>query len=181
MVDPLRYYDLEAYLLNDVRLRFHAHGFLGAFDFFSIVIWKANRAKTHVARRLLNRDPKHRVTLEPIVRDLTRSLHRARSDEERMRVLLQDWGFALPMASAILAILWPDAFTVYDVRVCDQLGRFGQLVNRTKFESGWEGYRAYREAVRSAVPGLLALRDADRYLWAKSARDQMLGDSLAGC
>jgi len=44
MIDPVRYYDLERYLLDDVRTRYASEGSLGAFDFFSIVIWKANRA-----------------------------------------------------------------------------------------------------------------------------------------
>lgn len=52
-LDYLRYYDLEAYLFEDVRKRFQKEGVLSAFDFFSIVIWKANRAKSKVAHRLL--------------------------------------------------------------------------------------------------------------------------------
>ncbi len=39
-MDYLKYYDLEAYLFDDLRKRFHEDGSLGAFDFFSIVIWK---------------------------------------------------------------------------------------------------------------------------------------------
>ena len=38
-----------------------------------------------------------------------------------MRILIEDWAFRLPMASAILTVLYPDSFTVYDIRVCSEL------------------------------------------------------------
>lgn len=176
MIDPLRFYDLETFLLEDVRERFHSSGSIGAFDFFSIVMWKANRAKTHIARKLLKLDPERQSGLEPIVRGLTSQLHRAPDSESRMRLLIDRWRFSLPMASAILAILWPDEFTVYDKRVCKQLGRFEKLANRTKFESVWPEYLNYRQAVHDSVPGDLSLRDKDRFLWAKSVVDQLQSD-----
>lgn len=77
MIDPNRYYDLESYLLGEVRSRFASEGSLGAFDFFSIVIWKANRAKSKIAELLRRKDRNKREALEPIVRDLTSSLHAA--------------------------------------------------------------------------------------------------------
>ena len=40
MIDPLRFYDLETFLLQDVRQRFHSAGSIDAFDFFAIVVWK---------------------------------------------------------------------------------------------------------------------------------------------
>ena len=36
-LDYLEFYDLEEYLLSEVRRRFHANGSLSAFDFFLIV------------------------------------------------------------------------------------------------------------------------------------------------
>lgn len=176
MADPIRYYDLERYLLEDVRPRFQSEHSLGAFDFFSIVIWKANRAKSLIARRLLRHDRLHRTALEPIVRDLTLSLYQAANPEERLRLLLRDWGLALPMASAILTILWPNEFSVYDVRVCDRLKRFRELANRTDFATIWSGYRDYLEAVKAATPGNLSFRDIDRYLWGISVAEQLRGD-----
>jgi len=85
MVDYLRYYDLETYLFEDVHRRFHAAGSLSAFDFFSIIIWKANRAKSNVARRLLARAPNKTADLDEIVAGLTRSLFEAPSHRPRRR------------------------------------------------------------------------------------------------
>ena len=78
------------------------------------------------------------------------------------------WGFLLPMASAILAILYPKEFTVYDRRVCECLAGFHDLANRSAFDVVWEGYCRFLEAVDDATPDGLSLRDKDRWLWGKS-------------
>ena len=179
-LDFLRYYDLERYLWEDVHQRFHQEGSIGAFDFFSIVIWKANRAKSHTAKRLLRTDPAGRSELEPIVRDLSRNLYGARDAKERLRILMIDWGFYLPMASSILSVFWPDEFSVYDVRVSDQLGRFQKLGNKTDFQAIWSGYHQYLEAVRRAAPSGLSLRDVDRFLWGRSVWQQLAQDVERG-
>ncbi len=180
MVDPTRYYDLERYLFDDVRPRFASEGSLGAFDFFSMVIWKANRAKSKIAQLLRRKDPDKRQALEPIVRDLTRSLHAALDDEARLKLLMATWGFGLPMATAILTVLWPENFTAYDVRVCEQLEHFADLKNKTNFRQIWRGYCEYRQAVSAAVPGSQSLRDKDRYLWARSTALQLERDIARG-
>jgi len=176
MVDGLRYYDLEAYLFEDVHSRFQTEGSLSAFDFFSIVIWKANRAKPRVAKRLLARAPEKGTDLDAIVRNLTKSLFDAQTHRERLRILLEDWGFLLPMASAVLTVLWPDFFTVYDVRACEQLDGHHELANWSRFDRIWAGYEQFRDAVRAAGPDGLALRDKDRYLWGRSSALQLEED-----
>lgn len=50
-MDYRAFYHLESYLFNTVRIRFLENGFLDAFDFFCIVIWKANRSKSKIARK----------------------------------------------------------------------------------------------------------------------------------
>jgi len=175
-LDFLEYYDLENYLFENVRQRFHREGSLGAFDFFSIVVWKANRSKSKIARRLLQHDTEKREELDPIARDLTRSLHAAVEPKERLRILIQNWGFKLPMATAILSVLWPDVFSVYDIRVCDQLTRFHKLVNVTTFDTLWNGYQEYLNALKTSVPPQLRLRDQDRFLWGKSVAEQLERD-----
>jgi hypothetical protein len=174
-MDYLDYYDLESYLLNTVRDRFQEQGRLNAFDFFSIVIWKANRAKTHVAKRLLGHGQGFK-DLESAVTDLTEGLARQPTSKERFRYLWGDWGFQLPMASAILTILYPDDFTIYDYRVCNALDDFHNLINRSKFDDVWSGYEALCRRVKEATPNGLSLRDKDRYLWGKSAHEQLLAD-----
>jgi hypothetical protein len=174
MDDYQRFYDLERYLFEDVRRKFQEEGSISAFDLLSIVIWKSNRAKTRIAKRLAARA----TDLETAARELTRAVADAPGAEARLSVLMRGWGFKLPMASAILAVLYPDEFTVYDTRVCGELGNFHKLANRTT--NVWTGYVAYRDAVIRATPPSLSLRERDRYLWGRSAVRQLERDVRSG-
>lgn len=173
LTDFTRYYDLEGYLFRDVLGRFRKEQKLSAFDFFCIVIWKANRAKSKVAKRLLAQG---HPDLEAAVAALTASITNAQDNKERLRVLVVDWGFRLPLTSAILTVLFPDDFTVYDVRVCEILGDFNDAQNKTQFEAIWERYSAYIARVQQSVPEVAGLRDKDRYLWGQSFALQLQRD-----
>ena len=75
------------------------------------------------------------------------------------------------MATAILTVLYPEDFTVYDQRACDalrHLNDFSKIGNRATPARIWEGYKEFREAVRENTPDHLSLRDKDRWLWAKN-------------
>jgi hypothetical protein len=173
--DYLRYYNLDAYVFEDVSRRFHSEGKLDAFDLFSIIIWKANRSKSKLAKRLAQKAG----TLEAATTQFTIALFKAESAEARLLLAMKDWGFYLPMASSILSVLWPEEFTVFDVRVCDELGDFHALRN-IKPERVWPEYCRYREAVARAGPGSLLLRDKDRFLWGRSAARQLVRDIARG-
>ena len=171
-MDFRQYYNLESYLLDTVQLRFAQEGQLSAADFFCIVIWKANRAKSKIAKRLL----RNHENLDTAVQSLTAGLAQQPNAKDKMRYLLGDWDFRLPTASAILAILYPNDFTIYDVRVCDILGGFHSLNNRVTFENLWREYQAFKRAVELSAPSELNLRDKDRYLWGKSFYKQLMKD-----
>jgi hypothetical protein len=164
-IDYRTYYHLEHYVFHEVSAHYRRAHQLTAFDFFCIVIWKANRSKSKVAARLLAKGFKK---LESAVSALTRALATAPDDKERMRILIDGWGFRLPMASAILTVLYPASFTVYDVRVCDVLGDFRTTQCRTNFEASWSEYQRSMAAVHTAVDRDYDLRDKDRWLWGKS-------------
>lgn len=51
------YFNLESYLFHTVGPRFAKEKQLSAFDFFCIVAWKANRAKSKIAKKLLSKPP----------------------------------------------------------------------------------------------------------------------------
>ena len=172
-VDYRQFYDLESYLFDVVGQRFRHNGRLEAFDFFCIVIWKANRAKSRIARRLLDCGS---GSLEDAVRALTEGLADLEKPKDRLQYLMARWGFRLPMASAILTVLYPDDFTVYDTRVCDSIGGFHSIGDRADFSKLWDEYVQFRQAVEQATPQTLALRDKDRYLWGKSFHDQLQRD-----
>ena len=73
--------------------------------------------------------------------------------------------------------LFPDQFTVFDVRACEMLeGNFQKLENLVRPEAMWEGYLAFRDAVISETPPNLSLRDRDKHLWSKSLALQLERD-----
>jgi len=175
--DYRQYYCLESFLSDTVRPRFLARHFLSVEDFFCILIWKANRSKTNHASRLKERAG---GDLARAVYELTSALFEKTERKDRLRVLIQDWGFWLPTASAILTVLHPDDFTVYDERVCDVLNNFRYVNQTTVFEKIWDGYEKYQKSAEEVAPKGLTLRDKDRYLWGKSFHAQLISDTELG-
>ena len=167
----------EAHLFDVVGPRFRATGQLSAYDFFFIVRWKSNRAIGKIAGRLKQVSDSD---LEKAVADLGWDVFRAKDAYERFRVLSTNWRLRLPMASAILTVLYPDEFTVYDERVCKELDQFRTLHLRQNVADRWSGYLEFKATVERSTPAGLSLRDKDRYLWARS-RHKALERGVATC
>jgi hypothetical protein len=171
----LKYYDLEMYIFTTVGEKFQKEGSISAEDFFCIVIWKANRAKSNIAKLLL----KKFNTLEIAVRTITGFLRNENiSDYERFKYLL-DNGFRLPMLSTVLTVLFPERFTIYDYRVCShpEFKKFEKLAYKmVDTEKYWELYQDYKKAVIRMTPSSMNLRQKDQYLWGKSFVIQLKED-----
>ncbi len=168
----LDYYHLEQYLFNKVGPGFRKTGKIDASDYFCIIIWKANRAKSKEAKRLLSKGYK---TIQSAVSALAKDIKELKTDKELMSCLIETWGFRLPMASAILSVLYPNKFTVYDVRVCNEIDGYHSIQSR-KFEGLWSGYEEFVQKVKSSTPNELNLRDKDRWLWGRSFHNQLIND-----
>ena|SRR2546425_10517940 len=115
----LDYYDDETYLLR-VGERFRQTGKIEPADFYMILVWKANRAKNYHRDRLKDIAG---GSFETAVSTIASELFSATEEKLRLEILLGKWKFALPTASAILTILYPKDFTIYDYRVCKEVGR----------------------------------------------------------
>ena len=117
----LKYYWLEQkYLGKEVHSHFRDKGFLTAEQFFLIAEWKIPRFGKTLVSYLKDED----------IKKLTERIHKTSSLKERLEIFLKDGeknrkGIKLAMASAILTILYPDDFTVYDIRVRKQLFKDG--------------------------------------------------------
>jgi len=162
--DYRKFYDLECYLFTEVGPRFAKTGDIYPADFYMIIIWKANRAKTRVRDRLNRHEGGFAATVKTMAASLTASADPMR----RLEVLMKEWHFYLPMATAILTVLYPTDFSVYDIRVCEQLGAFKKLAHRRFSDGLWNDYQKFLNAVNAAAPEGLSLRDKDRYLWGRS-------------
>ena len=84
------------------------------------------------------------------------------------------------MSSAILSVCWPKRFSVYDYRVCDELGGWKHLATIKNPDRLWEQYEKFLAAVRGEAPKGLHLRDCDRFLWARSTAEQLRDDIRRG-
>lgn len=177
--DYRKFYNLEQYLFEEVGPQYRKTATLSVFDFFCIIIWKANRAKSKIAKKLITHAEQY-PNLEVAVNALARQIADAVEPRERLKVLFSGWGFRLPMASAILTVLYPEDFTVYDIRVCQEIGDFANLQNRTNFDSLWNGYASFLKAVKTHAPSNFELRDKDRWLWGKSFYKQLSDDISDG-
>lgn len=164
--DYRNFYRLEDYLLYEVGPRFRTSGIIEPVDLFMIFIWKANRAKTKIRDNLKKRANE---SFGDAVAQIAAALSATKDRKERLAILMRDWGFRLPMASAVLTILYPRDFTVYDRRLCDLL--------KLRYRSGlpfsektWIEYERYQEAVCKNTPPGLTLRNRDRYLRLQSIK-----------
>jgi hypothetical protein len=176
MIDPIdyrNYYELEKYLFSEVTHHYERDGYLNAFDFFCIIVWKANRAKSKVARKLIKFN---KGTLNETVKILTNEISNGKTSKDKLAILVEKWGFYLPIASAILTVLYPTEFTIYDSRVCDILQKYQELADEMKIDQIWNGYQAYMQSIIECEPKELNLRDKDRYLWGKSFYKQLNED-----
>jgi len=80
------------------------------------------------------------------------------------------------MASAILTVLYPMSFTIYDFRVCEVLKDFHNIQKKTKFDSLWNGYELFIAAAHKVGHSKYSLRDKNRWSWGKSFSQQLEKD-----
>jgi len=168
-IDYRKFYDDEQYLL-DVGQAFRKGEPLDAVDFYMMLVWKANRAKNYHRERLKRISGK---AFKEAVSMIASGLRDRSEAADRLELLMREWGFALPTATAILTLLYPDEFTVYDVLVCNELGWIYRPY--LSFSSKlWSDYLAYKRAVIEATPADLSLRDKDRFLIGRAYRNSYL-------
>src|SRR3989338_1031400 len=183
MKEYLKYYWLEKYLEKQVRSHFETKGFLTAKQFFSIIEWK--NAKFGKGKLAYLKDGE--------IKKLTGDIYKEADPKERLRILLEDdkekrKGIKLATASAILTILYPKKFTIYDIRVRKQLYKYGKWIKvPQKKDRGKEDlldityhtdvvdeyFNDYLPAVKSLREEGMSLRDCDRALWAKDWHEDL--------
>lgn len=153
------YANLENYIFSEVKNNFFSRHFLTPEEFFCIIIWKSNRAKGRI-KRLLEKSG----NLELSIKKLTKQIHDENDKKEKLKILIQNWKFRLPMASAILTVLYPEDFTIYDYRVRNQLEikDFGDRKNQIE-----RYFSEFLPKVQEQGKGK-NLREKDKYLWGKS-------------
>jgi hypothetical protein len=168
MAATIDYYNPEARLFPALAATFEQTGEVDPAGFYLILDWKAPRARTRHIHRLAFKAGSFEAAVSRIASDF----READGPEQRLELLLTRWGFRLPTASAILAVLYPDTFTIYDARTCDELHDFDRLAYMNWSDGLWPENQRFVSAVRAVAPDL-SLRDCDRTLWGRNKQRQM--------
>lgn len=165
-MDYLKYYWLEKDFFPEIYKFFRGEKYLTMEHFFSIIIWKRNASKTIIKRGLLAT----KKSLNEVVKDLTEKIYYAETKEQKLEILLKQSGFQLAMASAVLTVLYPDIFTVYDWRVREQIKYPDITYQQNRVQRYFDEYikQVLERGREIAENPKLSLRDCDRLLWARS-------------
>jgi len=89
-------------------------GYLTRSELEAVCHWKSPRAIRHI-----------RANTPASVRAATRAALATRSERRRLEALMQLDGVSVPMASAVLTLLWPERYGVIDIRVWQVLHALG--------------------------------------------------------
>ena len=170
MFHPIAYYSPETLIFPEMAQSFSDTGALDPMGLYLILDWKAPRARTLHRSRLAS----IAGSFNRAASEIAAELHAATAPEEKLGLLLTKWGFQLPTATAILTVLYPDMFTVYDRRVCNTLSAFHKLGGMKWSPKTWGEYQRFISAVRDAAPQGLSLRDCDRWLWGQDKQKALL-------
>ena len=152
--------ELEDRLFAEVGPAAVKRGWLERKDLLQIARWKANRS---IGRVKTNNDEYVRRVTEVALK----------APDERALTLTSLFGVGIPMASAILAVCFPERYTVFDVNAVWALRQHGEIPNRRV------DYGLYLSACRELANRLgpfkghvSDLRALDRALW-KYAQQNM--------
>ena len=84
--------------------------------------------------------------------------------EDALKKLLELNGVAIPIASTILAMKYPERYSIIDVRVLKALNK-GEWIKGNKYKKDTKIYRDYIFLMRKIKPSNMSLRDYERSLF----------------
>ena len=154
-----KYYFLENYLFTDINKNFQKHGYLTPEEFFAIVIWKSNRAKTNVCKGI----KKSKKT----IREITSEIFKIKMPEQKLEIITSIPNIGIPIGSAILTVCYPDDFTVADYRACEAIKSFSGEINGNPTIKTSAYFEYLEKCKKLAHKYNFSLRDFDRILWGK--------------
>jgi len=160
----LTLYWLETYLFSDVHKKFERGEGISEFDFYCIVYWKRNASKTNIQKGL--------AKLGKTPAELLDEVRRTEEIEAKFEVLTEVSGIGVAIASAILAVCYPEKYTVVDGYVFNMLKDWGLLSDGSLNVEGYLEYNAL--CLGLSRTWRRSLRDVDRVLWAKAWKERVV-------
>jgi len=157
----LKLYWLEKHLFGKVHEKFERDEPdepIDDFDFYCIVYWKSSRNKTGIRNGLDKLDKTPGKLFDEV-----RKTEAAGKPKDTVKVLTKVEGIGIAIASAILAVCYPDKYTVVDSYVFKKVQDWGYLSDASLND---EGYLRYNDLCKRWSCELhISLRKLDRILW----------------
>jgi len=159
----LKYYpsELERYLFEDINKKFKTGHHLNSDDFFTIIAWKRKASAIKIAKKWKGL----------AVENVTENIFKESDDNKKVEILIGIGGIGLAIASSILAVCYPDRFTIIDYRALNSLrkiekDRCKDLPDKAEnFKK--ENYFEYLDICQRIWKKYASsLRDFDKMLWA---------------
>lgn len=148
----LALYNQEEYLFNFIGPQIKKRGFVNFQEFYKICMWKSVRQKHNY---LVNKK---------IVERVTREVFKENDERKKMDGLCQLKGVGIPMASAILTIVFPNKYAVIDVRCIEMLNKLNLTIKKHITLNVW---LEYLKIIRNlAKDNGLTPREIDKILFA---------------
>ncbi|MDD4804852.1 MAG: hypothetical protein PHN69_06840 [Candidatus Pacebacteria bacterium] len=156
-----KYYFLEDYLFQEITNNFNKNHYLTDEEFFSIIIWKSNRAKGWIVKGIKKELKEGRT-----IKDITEKIYEINDNKNRIIYLDKIYGIGIPIASAILTVCYPNDFTISDYRAQNSVRKIGYKGKDITLSI--RGYFEYLDFCKKlSKENNLSLRDLDRCLFAK--------------
>lgn len=160
-------YDLETYLFQDVHEKFEQGQRISDFDFYCIIYWKRNPSKAKIQNSLKESD----ITST----DLLNEVRKAETDEEKLGVLTRVKHIGPAIASAILAVCYPEEYAVVDTEILRMLEMLGPKEHLSDDAKAVKLYLEYNELCKEWSGELgISLRRMDRLLWTKAWKKRVV-------
>lgn len=121
-------YSIETYLYETVGVKAKKRGFLRFSEFFDICMWKSSRPKK---RYLKNKK---------IVEKITKKAFAETDEIKKIKLLCTLDGIAIPTASALLSVVYPEKYPIIDIRCLEQLNFLGHNISKYVSEKIWIRY-----------------------------------------
>lgn len=124
----LALYNQEEYLFSYVGPEVKKRGFMKFDEFYKIAMWKSVRQK----QKYLNN--------KKIIKKYTKEAFFENSELIKIKKLCSLDGVAIPTASAILTIVYPDKYGIIDVRCLGMLKKLGFEIKTVASPKNWLRY-----------------------------------------
>ncbi len=121
-------------------------------EFYKICMWKTVRQKHNY------------LTNKKIIEKVTKDVFLEKDERKKMEKLCNLKGVGIPMASAILTIVFPNKYAVIDIRCIDMLNKLNLTIKKYISLNVW---LEYLKIIRNlAKSNKLTPRDIDKILFA---------------